>query len=304
MIAPGSREIVRLPVGRLPSGNQITIQAHVIRSPYPGPTLLLLAGMHGDEINGIEIVRRAVSGGVLDHLTSGSVIAITLLNVYGFINFSRDVMEGKDVNRSFPGTTSGSMASRVARVLTRHILPNIDFAIDFHTGGESRYNYPQIRFSARDEKATRLAEIFNPPIRLIKANIPKSFRRIGFDLGIPVVVYEGGESLRLDEFSIEEGLRGIKRVLHEYQMSQFPISIQPSELLAKSIWIRANNSGIFSFNVQAGRQVHKGEILGNIADPYGMNVVPVISTRRGTIICNNNKPVVFPGDPLFNIGIE
>lgn len=304
MIAPGSREIVRLPVGRLPSGNQITIQAHVIRSPHPGPTLLLLAGMHGDEINGIEIVRRAVSGGVLDHLTSGSVIAITLLNVYGFINFSRDVMEGKDVNRSFPGTTSGSMASRVARVLTRHILPNIDFAIDFHTGGESRYNYPQIRFSARDEKATRLAEIFNPPIRLIKANIPKSFRRIGFDLGIPVVVYEGGESLRLDEFSIEEGLRGIKRVLHEYQMSQFPISIQPSELLAKSIWIRANNSGIFSFNVQAGRQVHKGEILGNIADPYGMNVVPVISTRRGTIICNNNKPVVFPGDPLFNIGIE
>lgn len=304
MIAPGSREIVRLPVGRLPSGNQITIQAHVIRSPYPGPTLLLLAGMHGDEINGIEIVRRAVSGGVLDHLTSGSVIAITLLNVYGFINFSRDVMEGKDVNRSFPGTTSGSMASRVARVLTRHILPNIDFAIDFHTGGESRYNYPQIRFSARDEKATRLAEIFNPPIRLIKANIPKSFRRIGFDLGIPVVVFEGGESLRLDEFSIEEGLRGIKRVLHEYQMSQFPISIQPSELLAKSIWIRANNSGIFSFNVQAGRQVHKGEILGNIADPYGMNVVPVISTRRGTIICNNNKPVVFPGDPLFNIGIE
>lgn len=304
IIPPGHRETVRLPVGRLPSGNQITIQAHIFRSANPGPTMLLLAGMHGDEINGIEIVRRAISTGILANLKCGSVIAISLINVYGFINFSRDVMESKDVNRSFPGSSSGSMASRVARVLTRHILPYVDFAIDFHTGGKSRYNFPQIRFSAKDVNAARLAEVFNPPLRVIKSNIPKSFRRIGYEMGIPVIVYEGGESLRLDEFSIDEGIRGIKRLLNEHKMDYFPIPIQPSVLLPQSFWIRANNSGIFSFDRLAGMYVHKGEILGHISDPYGMNSQPVISNRQGTLICNNNHPVVFPGDPLFNIGVE
>jgi len=302
LISTGMQESVRLPVGRLPTGNQITIHAHVYRSSNPGPVLLLLAGMHGDEINGIEIVRRAMEANIFSQLKSGSVIAIPLLNVYGFINFSREVIDGKDVNRSFPGSSSGSMASRVARVLTRHILPYVTMSIDFHTGGQSRYNYPQVRFSTKDPKAVELADIFNAPLRVVKSTIPRSFRRISMDHGLPAIVFEGGENLRLDEFSIDEGIRGIKKVLNYFHMEHYPMLDQPSELLLNSSWIRANTSGIFTFSKIAGSKVHKGECLGNIHDPYGAGSQQIIANRPGTIIGNNNKPVVFHGDPLFNIG--
>ncbi len=131
-ILPGERTVVKIPVGRLPSGNQINIRAHIFRSNIPGPTVLLLGGIHGDEINGVEIVRRAINDNLFDKLERGSVIAIPLLNVYGFINFSREVTDGKDVNRSFPGSLRGSLASRIARIVTKKILPQVDFGVDFY----------------------------------------------------------------------------------------------------------------------------------------------------------------------------
>ena len=135
---PGKNGVVRLSVGRLPSDTQLSIQVHVFRSKKPGPTTLILAGVHGDEINGVEIVRRVLNDKIANKITNGSIIIIPLLNVYGFINFNRYVPDGKDVNRSFPGTKSGSLASRIAGTLTNHILPLIDYIFDFHTGGDSR----------------------------------------------------------------------------------------------------------------------------------------------------------------------
>ena len=212
-IGIGEKQTLKLIVGRTPSDNQITITTHVYRSPNPGPTMLLLGGVHGDEINGIEIVNQLVMEDEFEQLNHGSVIAIPLLNVFGFNNFTRDVPDGKDVNRSFPGTLKGSLASRVAATLTRKILPYVDYAIDCHTGGSARYNYPQVRFTKKVERSEELAKIFAAPYTIAKPMIPKSFRRITKDLNIPTLVYEGGESIRLCGFSIQKGKEGIKRVL-------------------------------------------------------------------------------------------
>jgi predicted deacylase len=303
-ILPGTEISLKLPVSRLPSGNQINIHAHIYRSDKPGPVLLLLAGMHGDEINGIEIVRRSIESGLFSELNRGSVIAIPLLNVYGFINFSRDAVNGKDVNRSFPGSASGSMASRVASVLTRHILPYVDYGLDFHTGGQSRFNLPQVRYSPKDLRSSDLAKAFNALVRIEKPTIPKSFRRSCLDAGIPAIVFEGGEALRLDEFSVSEGIRGIKRILHHLEMKSYPIPGNISVNIKKSAWKRASTAGVFTALRVAGDQVRAGEVIGTIKDPYGFNQLSIKSSHTGIIICHNNHPVVYPGDPLFNIGFE
>ena len=218
-IMPGEDRIVRISVGRIPSDNRIYVYAHVYRSINPGPVLLVQGGVHGDEIKGVEIVRRAIEEKYFSKIKCGTVIAIPLLNIYGFINFSRDVPDGKDVNRSFPGSLLGSLASRVARVLTKKILPYVNLAIDYHTGGSSRYNYPQIRYSKTDKKAEELAKIFGAPFLVEKPYITKSFRKSAKDMNIPAIVFEGGESVRLDGLSIENGLKGMRRVMSALHMT-------------------------------------------------------------------------------------
>ncbi len=304
-ILPGEKEVVRLNVARLPSGTVISIRVHVYRSKNPGPTALVMGGVHGDEINGVEIVRRTIDRKIFEELTAGTVIAIPLLNVYGFINFSRDASDGKDVNRSFPGNMKGSLASRVAATLTKKVLPQVDFGLDFHTGGSSRYNYPQVRFSKTDKKAEELAHQFAAPYLIRKPNIAKTLRKVAYDQKIPIIVYEGGESLRFDGFSIDRGIGGLKRVLHHVGMlADAPKAEGKSIVFNKTTWVRAARSGIFEWTQQSGCKVNIGEPLGAIRDPYGENEVIVKATREGYIIGHNNAPVVSQGDALFHIGYE
>ncbi len=303
-IGPGDSKSISINVGRLPSDTRINILAHVFRSKNPGPCILLLGGVHGDEINGMEIVRRTIELGTLDALNRGTVIAIPLLNAFGFINFSREVPDGKDVNRSFPGSTSGSLASRVARTLTKKILPYVDFALDFHTGGASRYNYPQIRYTKTDSKAEYLAKIFAAPYTIQKPLIVKSFRKAAKTMNIPAIVYEGGESVRLDGFAITKGIEGLNRVLGEFKMIEFNPEAAQSLLFKKSAWIRAPYSGLFIWTQKSGVHIKKGEPLGVIKDIYGTKSVQVISKMEGYIIGHNNASVVNQGDALFHIGLE
>ena len=302
-IKPGENELIRLNIARLPSGTVINLQVHVFRSKNPGPNLLVMGGVHGDEINGVEIVRRSIATGMFKNLKAGSVIAIPLLNIYGFINFSRDASEGKDVNRSFPGNKNGSLASQVAYTLTKKILPCVDFAVDFHTGGASRYNYPQVRYSENVENSERLAKDFNAPFLIRKNPIVKSLRKVAAGMKIPVLVYEGGESLRLDGFSIERGISGLKRLMYAQGMSEedAPTQIKPI-IFNKTTWVRAAKSGMFIWTQQSGAKVDKGEPLGLILDPYGESEYTVLATRSGYLIGHNNAPVVSKGDALFHIG--
>ena len=305
-VFPGESGLARINVGRLPSDTPIDIIAHIYRSKNPGPCVLLLGGVHGDEINGIEIIRKAVEQRLLDNLDRGSVIAIPLLNVFGFINFSREVPDGKDVNRSFPGTKLGSLASRVASRLTKNVLPYVDITLDFHTGGASRYNYPQIRYTASDKKAEELALVFGSKFAIQKAMIPKSFRKTAKEHGISTIVFEGGESVRLCGFSISKGLQGMKRVLAHLDMAYLAPANNETETLicTKTTWVRAPYSGIFLWSKKSGQQVQKGEPLGVLKDPYGNKSITVNCRSNGYIIGHNNASVVNQGDALFHIATQ
>ena len=297
----GQQAHIKLAVGRLPSSTGIYIHLHVYRSIHPGPTMLVLGGVHGDEINGVEIVRRAVSGGMFKELQLGSVIAIPLLNVYGFINFSRDLPDGKDVNRSFPGNLRGSLASRVARQLTKKVLPHVDFGIDFHTGGRSISNYPQVRYTKGDRRAEEMARLFDAPVMIAYKTIRKSLRRAGKDNNIPILVYEAGENLRFDGQAIDEGLDGLRRLLIGHGMLEGTLSQPKSHEFKKSTWLRASKAGIFRWFIPSGNWVQKGDPLGVINDPYGTDETPVLARLDGFIIGHNNSPVINTGDALFHI---
>lgn len=304
-ILPGEQKMLALSVGSLPSGTDINICVHVYRSMFSGPIVLILAGVHGDEINGVEIVRRSVVDGIYNKLIKGTVIVIPLLNVFGFINFSRDVPDGKDVNRSFPGTKNGSLASRVAYTLTKQILPLVDFGIDYHTGGGSRFNYPQIRFGKTNKKARELAKAFSAPFMIEKPYIVKSLRKVAKDMKKPIIVYEGGESVRIDGYSISKGLDGLQRVLkHEGMIEHAPEQENKVINLKRTTWIRAPYSGLFTWTRKSGVFVHKGEPLGIVNDVLGIKSATVLSTRDGYIIGHNNASVVSQGDALFHIGYE
>jgi hypothetical protein len=304
-ILPGEEKVVKISVGRLPSDNRIFVYAHVFRSLNPGPIILIQGGVHGDEINGVEIVRRSLEDEYFKNLKCGTVIAIPILNIYGFINFSRHVPDGKDVNRSFPGTLVGSLASRTARIITKKILPYTSIALDFHTGGSSRYNYPQIRYGKTDKQASDLAEIFGAPFRVQKPYILKSFRKVARDEGVPVIVFEGGESERFDGFSISHGLNGMKRVLNSFGMTDFKVMASNySKIIPRSSWVRASQAGMFLWSKSSGARVIKGEPIGVIKDPFGTRSVTVLSKLNGYIIGHNNASVVNEGDALFHIGLE
>ena len=303
-ILPGEENTVRLNVGRLPTDTRINIFAHVYRSKTPGPTILMIGGVHGDENNGVVINRRMIEEGLFLNLERGTVISVPLLNIYGFINFSREVPDGKDINRSFPGTMKGSLASRVARTLTKKILPHIDCIIDYHTGGSSRFNYPQIRYSKKDRLAQKLAYYFGAPYTIQKPIIPKSLRKIALDMGISTIVYEAGESVRLDGFAISKGIQGMKQVLQSLGMitASIPNRSEYTIEFKRTGWIRAHFSGIFRWSKQSGNKVDKGEQIGVIKDPFGMKAITVHAPKDGYIIGHNNASVVNQGDALFNVG--
>lgn len=304
-VALGQAETFKIIVGRTPSDNQITITTHVYRSKNPGPTLLLLGGVHGDEINGIEIVNQLVMEDEFDHIDCGTVIAIPLLNVFGFNNLSRDVPDGKDVNRSFPGSSGGSLASRVASTITRKILPYVDYAVDCHTGGSARYNYPQIRYTKGVPEAEELAKVFAAPYSLEQSTIPNSFRRVAKEMNIPTLVFEGGESIRLCGFSIQKGKEGIRRILEHlgHKKNDIEEEIPQTTFINKSSWIRATQAGIFIWSKSSGHFVRKGEPIGIIKNPYGTKHITIFSKYNGHIVGHNNASVVNQGDALFHIGL-
>ncbi|MFT5823839.1 MAG: putative deacylase [Crocinitomix sp.] len=298
----GEKCTVQIPVANLPSGTEIDLFAHVYRSKVEGPTVLLIGGVHGDEINGVEIVRRAVQDKFFSSLICGSVIAVPLLNVYGFINFSRGFPDGKDVNRGFPGTKTGSLSARIAHTFTNNILPAADLAIDFHTGGNSIYNYPQARYTSEDPESYRLAQEMNMPCTLKSGLIPKSLRKTANNKGIPMVVFEGGESLRIDEYSINEGLRGIHNVLVHRGMIDGATKEVPDNSFSKKTWVRATRSGIVILEKKSGDFVQKGQLLARVTNPYNTYQSKVLSKVDGFIFGHNNNPVINKGDALFHIG--
>ena len=303
-IKPGESKEININIARLPSHTQIDTPIYVYRSKEDGPTLALMAGMHGDEINGMEIVRRILDRD-LHRVKRGTVVCMPITNVYGFLNFSRDVPDGKDVNRSFPGSKSGSLASRVAYNLTHQIIPFIDFGVDFHTGGAMRTNYPQVRAMLNNEKNQELAHAFSAPFTIDSPFRPNSLRKEASKKGKNIIVYEAGESLRFDQHGIEEGISGTLRLMHHLKM--IDDASKPKEenkIIWSTSWIRAKHAGLFQPGIQSGQLVHKGEPVGTITDPFGEFKEQVKASETAYVIGLNNSPVVNAGDALMHLGMD
>lgn len=302
-VAPGERALVDLPSANLYTHTELKMPVHVINGRYAGPTLFLTGAMHGDELNGVEIIKRVLQLTALKRLR-GRLLAVPLVNVFGFINRSRYLPDRRDLNRSFPGHEAGSLAARVAYVVAKEIVSQSDYGIDLHTGAINRTNLPQIRADLSDPDSKRLAKAFGAPVIINAALREGSLRKFACAKGIQTLVYESGEALRFDELSIRVGVTGIGRVMRALGMlperQRPPHHVAP--LIAKATtWVRAPASGIFRTRCRLGDKVEKGQVLARVSDPFGEVEVEVGSPVSGIVIGRSTSPLMHEGDALFHI---
>ena len=303
-ILPGQSKTIDMEIARLHSMTKLKIPIIVERSKIEGPTVLISAGLHGDEINGVEIVRQIITQKI-NKPKRGTIICIPVINMFGFVNQKREFPDGRDLNRVFPGTKKGSLASRFAYYLQQEILPHIDYVLDFHAGGASRFNAPHIRIVPNDEKLKKLAEIFNAPFVLYSKNITGSFRSICQKQGVQVLLFEGGKSLDFNEEVTHVGVAGAQRFLNHLDMLSPLKKIVPPEQKTKFIessqWIRAKFSGMFHGSIQVGAWVEKGQLLATISDPFGKVEHQHKAPHAGYLINVNQAPFVYQGDAIYHI---
>jgi uncharacterized protein len=305
-IKPGTRNELNLDVAKLHTTTPILVPVIVERAHEDGPTVLLMAGLHGDEINGIEIIRRIIRKG-FNKPTKGTIICLPVFNIFGFLNIKRELPDGRDLNRNFPGNIKGSLASQFAFHFMKEIAPHVDYVIDFHTGAAHRNNHPQIRVVMDDKESVELAEIFNPPFILHSSYISKTIRESINKLNKKMLLFEGGKTNHIEESIVEEGINGVKRFLMHLDMRSFKIDISKDRkpiYLDKSKWLRSPNSGMFHALVKNGTKVKKGDLIGMVMDPFGNFERKIKSTIDGYVICLNESPVVYRGDAVFHLAHE
>lgn len=314
-VQPGERKVIHLPVANLYIHSEMCLPVHVLRGKKPGPTLLISAAVHGDELNGVEIIRRLLLSKRLQRL-KGTLIAIPYVNGFGLLQHSRYLPDRRDLNRSFPGSERGPLASRLANIFLEGIVRHCDYGIDLHTGAVHRSNLPQVRANLDDEATLALAEAFGVPV-MLNANVRDgSLRHAAAEYGVTMLLYEGGEALRLDELSIKAGMRGIMNVMEHLAMvgkrrknastDKPAITVTPSEPFraGSSSWLRAPESGLFNSRVRLGDLVRKGDVLGNILDPADMlrqQAYDIECSITGIVIGKTNLPLVSAGDALIHI---
>ena len=303
-IGLGESATVTFEVAKLHTRNTLDVPIIIERSKKPGPTVLITSGIHGDEINGVEIVRQIIAKGI-NKPKRGTIICVPIINVFGFLNMDRFFPDGRDLNRVFPGTANGSLASRVANFVMKEIVPHADFVMDFHTGGSDRFNAAQIRIIKKEPRLSELAHIFGAPFIYYSDNIGKSFRSSCHKAGVPMLLFEGGKSFNIHSTITNTGVNGTKRVLHHLGMlnSKFKVS-KPKKsaiVINQSRWIRAEFSGMFKATVAINTYVEKHTVLGNITDPYGGFNHFVKAPNSGYIFNVNESPIIHQGDAIFHI---
>lgn len=301
-VNPGERASVSLPVADLYTSTSLSMPVKVICGRQKGPVLFVSAAIHGDELNGVEIIRRLLKRKVLRSL-KGTLLAVPIVNVHGFLDQSRYLPDRRDLNRSFPGSSKGSVAARLANTFMQQIVSKADYGIDLHTGAINRSNLPQIRANLDGDRTLDIARAFGAPV-IVDSNIRDgSLRECAQDLGMPMLVYEAGEALRFDETSIRAGIRGILAVMRHIGM--LPAAKNPKPLtpiVARSTqWVRASTSGIVSGKAKLGSTVMKGQQLATISDPLGEDEESIVAPFDGIVIGRTNLPLAHEGDALFNL---
>ena len=302
-VQPGERLTIELQVSTLANATRMNLPVHVVHGAEPGPVMFLSAVVHGDEILGLEIVRRVLAQEALKNIR-GTLLAVPIVNAFGFLNHSRYMPDRRDLNRSFPGSDQGSLSSLLADLFFREVVKRSHYGIDLHTAALHRTNLPQIRMAPNDDELSRLAEAFAPPVILTSKLRDGSLRQCAGDEGVKVLLFEGGEALRFDEAAIEAGVKGTLRVMKAIGMINQAPAVAAHHVITRtsaSSWVRAPEGGILHSVRQPGDRVGLREPIAIITDPLGTVTVPVFAEDDGIIIGRTNLPIVNRGDALFHI---
>jgi uncharacterized protein len=303
LVQPGDRLTVELEVSTLANATRMNLPVHVVHGTEAGPVLFLSAVVHGDEILGLEIVRRVLAHDALK-VIKGTLLAVPIVNAFGFLNHSRYMPDRRDLNRSFPGSDQGSLSSLLADLFFREVVKRSQYGIDLHTAALHRTNLPQIRMAPDDDELSRLAEAFAPPVILTSKLRDGSLRQCAGDEGVKVLLFEGGEALRFDESAIEAGVKGTLRVMKAIGMIDTAPAVPAHSVITRSSassWVRAPEGGILHSVRQPGDRVGLREPIAIITDPLGTVTVPVFAEEDGIIIGRTNLPIVNRGDALFHV---
>ena len=301
-VRPGERRVVALETPRLYDFTETSIPLEVVHGRSPGPTLFISAAIHGDEINGVEIIKRLLLHRAVRRL-SGTLIAVPIVNIYGFNTRSRYLPDRRDLNRCFPGAEDGSLASQLAKKFMQEVVGKSDMGIDLHTGAIHRYNYPQVRGCLEDETVQRMAEAFNVPLIINSTLRDGSLRAAGQTKNVPIIIFEGGEALRFNEPVIKMGVRGILSVMNSIGMLNTPLKMKKvtSFIARSSYWVRAPRSGTLIPRKKVGDKVRAGELLGVISDPFGTHRFEVRTKSTGIVLGQSRLPLMNEGDAVFHI---
>jgi len=302
-VAPGTRRTVDLPVSVLSDHTPITMSVHVIHGKRPGPTLFVSAAIHGDEVMGVEVVRRLLRTPNLDAL-KGTLLAVPIVNAFGFLHHSRYLPDRRDLNRTFPGSAVGSLAARLAHQFMTEIVARSDVGIDLHSAAIHRTNLPQIRVSPRKPDTMLLAEAFGAPIVMTSKIRDGSLRQAAQAHNVDILLFEAGEGLRFDELGVRTGVMGILRVMRQLGMVKAKGVAKPHIApmrSSSSYWLRAPAGGLLRTLKTIGAHVEIGDVLGLVSDPFGDVETEIVAEEAGLIVGRTNLPVVNEGDGLFHV---
>jgi predicted deacylase len=309
VISRGKGIQLNLDIAKLHTRTNIEVPIIIERAKEPGPTLLITGGIHGDEINGVEIVRQIISNG-FHKPQKGMVICIPVVHIFGFLNQTRQFPDGRDLNRVFPGSKGGSLASIFAYHLMKEIVPLADFCLDFHTGGANRFNAPQVRVNDGDDESLELAKVFGAPFIMKSKRREKSYRDSAIKLGKKVLLYEGGKSLDINKSVTKIGVKGALNLMHHLGIRDFTAALKSDLkvtdpiIVDSSKWIRAGYSGMFRSNAVLGNLYGKGDKIGSISDPFGFFEKDVKAPVKGYVFSINHAPIVNKGDAIIHMSRE
>lgn len=302
-IAPGEMRRFSFLGERSFEGAFVDFPVFVARGSKPGPTLCVTSGIHGDEVNSVEIARRVFDATQPQELT-GTLVVLPSVNTLGFRTRQRNMMDRRDLNRAFPGSANGSVASIVAHNVFEGVVLGCTYLIDLHTGSNLRTNQPQVRVDADNARALELAHWFAVGMIITSAGPEGSIRREAGRRGIPTIIYEAGPPYVFLESEIERGVEGVRNVMSRLAMIDEPPSKAVSKVLVRSRWLRVPRGwgGIYLPRVQVGDHIAAGQLLATIADPLSAQVHELRAEIAGVVVGMALPQVVISGSALFHVG--
>jgi len=300
-IRVGETRDLRLKVSETYTGEPVALPIRVVRARQPGPTVFVTAAVHGDEVNGTGIIREFVFGNPID-LRRGTLICIPVVNVFGFERHERYLPDRRDLNRMFPGSETGSLASRIAYHLFEEVIRKSDFGIDLHSAAEYRTNYPNIRGDLSNPGVKRIAHAFGCELIVNGKGPDGSLRRCACDVGVPTIILEAGEVAKIEPSVLQIGMAGIHNVLIDLEMirgrRQSPVY---QVEVHRTTWVRAELGGLLRFHVAPGALVEGGQPIASCESVFGESQSVLIAPSNGIVLGMVTHPAVNPGEPVCHI---